>query len=94
MNVTIDGQVYDTDTLTEEAKVQINSLQLADTRLSQLKRDIAMVMTARNVYAQQLRIELAKTQEGSSVDLTKNQEIQPKTKAEKVKSRKLSSTES
>lgn len=77
MNITIDGQVYDFNTLSEEAKAQINSLQAAEARLVELKRDTAMVMTARSVYAQQLKNELTKFQPLGQATPTGNGELPP-----------------
>lgn len=55
MNITIDGQNYDLDKLSEETKAQIASIQAADIKLNELKRDTAMIMTARNMYVQALK---------------------------------------
>jgi len=58
MNITVDGQVYDLDLLSEEAKAQIASVQAADLKLNELRRDSAFTMTARNSYMQALKKEL------------------------------------
>lgn len=55
MNITIDGQTYDLNTLSEEAKAQIASIQAVDIKLNELRRDTAIAMTARNSYAQALK---------------------------------------
>ncbi len=53
--IKIDGQDYDLDQLSEEAKAQIASIQAVDMKLNELKRDTAIVMTARNMYVQALK---------------------------------------
>ncbi|MFM7012320.1 MAG: DUF6447 family protein [Betaproteobacteria bacterium] len=62
MNFNIDGQNYDLNKLSEEAKAQIVSIQAVDTKLNELKRDTAIVMTARNMYVQALKKSLEKVQ--------------------------------
>lgn len=56
--INIDGQDYDLDKLSDDAKAQIASIQAVDIRLNQLKRDAAFVMTARNAYSQALKATL------------------------------------
>lgn len=58
MNITIDGLVYDLNLLSAEAKAQIESVQAADLKLNELRRDAAITMTARNSYMQALKKEL------------------------------------
>lgn len=53
--IKIDGQDYDLEQLSEEAKAQIASIQAVDMKLNELKRDTAIVMTARNMYVQALK---------------------------------------
>lgn len=92
MNITIDGQVYDLNTLSEEAKAHIGSLQAAEIRLNELKRDAAMIGTARNIYAQALKKELAKFQPQAQNETSEVQLTQPSNgKADKPKSRSKSS---
>ena len=57
-NITIDGTEYDLETLSDAAKSQLTSLQLADQKMAQLQSELAMVQTARNAYAQALKAEL------------------------------------
>jgi hypothetical protein len=64
MNITIDGKVYDLDTLSEDAKAQIGSIQAVDLKLNELKRDTAFVMTARNAYVQALKKSLGDVIDG------------------------------
>ena len=62
MNITVDGQNYDADKLSDETKAQIASIQAADMKLNELKRDTAMIMTARNMYVQALKKSLGQTE--------------------------------
>jgi sarcosine oxidase gamma subunit len=62
MNFNIDGQNYDLDKLSDEAKAQIASIQAVDAKLNELKRDSAIVMTARNMYVQALKKSLEQVQ--------------------------------
>ena len=56
--VTIDGKEYELEHLSENARSELNSLQLVDQKIAQLKTDLAIVETARNAYAAALRAEL------------------------------------
>jgi len=58
--VTIDGKEYDTDTLSEDARNNMLNTKYCDDKLAELKREIAIVQTARNAYAQALQRELPK----------------------------------
>lgn len=62
MNFNIDGQNYDLNKLSDEAKAQIASIQAVDAKLNELKRDTAIVMTARNMYVQALKKSLEQVQ--------------------------------
>ncbi len=53
--VTIDGVEYELDTLSEEAKAQISSIQATDVKIAQAQQDIAILQTAKNTYSQALR---------------------------------------
>ncbi len=53
--ITIDGKEYDTDTLTDEAKAQLISLQVCDRKIADLNAEAAILQTARNSYAASLR---------------------------------------
>jgi len=52
--INIDGKEYDTDTLTDDAKSQIVSIQFVDQRLQQLRAELSTYQTARNAYAKAL----------------------------------------
>jgi hypothetical protein len=56
--IKIDGQDYDSEQLSEEAKAQVASVQATDIKLNELRRDTAITMTARNSYVQALKKEL------------------------------------
>lgn len=53
--ITIDGQTYALDTLSDEAKAQLLNLRACDQKIQQLQLDLAIVQTARNAYAQALK---------------------------------------
>ncbi|WP_045213778.1 DUF6447 family protein [Desulfonatronovibrio magnus] len=52
--ITIDGKQYDTETLPEEAKQQIASIQFVDKKIEELKNETAVYQTTRNGYARAL----------------------------------------
>ena len=56
--VTIDEKEYSVDALSDEAKSHLNSVQLADQKIAQLRTEIAMIQTARNTYAEALKTSL------------------------------------
>ena len=56
--IKIDHREYDTDTLSEAARQQLQMLMAADNRLRELQRDVALVQTARNAYLATLRSHL------------------------------------
>lgn len=58
--VKIDGKEYDTDALSQEARDNLQNLNLCDQRLAQLKRDASITQTARNAYAAALKAALPK----------------------------------
>lgn len=60
--VTIDGKEYDTDTLSDQAKATIASLQFVDAQMQQLRNELAIADTARIAYARALKGELEKVQ--------------------------------
>ena len=49
--ITIDEKTYDTDTLSEEAKAQLTSVQFVDQELARLNAQAAVLQTARIAYA-------------------------------------------
>ena len=61
-NITIDNKDYDFDTLSDEAKAQIISLQFVDAELQRLNAKAAALQTARAAYAKALNEILAQGQ--------------------------------
>lgn len=53
--ITIDGIAYELDALSEEAKVQLGSMQFVDNELARLNAQVAVYQTARNGYANALK---------------------------------------
>jgi prefoldin subunit 5 len=53
--ITIDGKEYDTDTLSDETKVQLGSLQYVDSELARLQAQAAALQTARMAYGRALK---------------------------------------
>jgi hypothetical protein len=91
MNITIDGQVFNLDTFSEEAKAQVASVQAADIKLNELRRDTAITMTARNSYMQALKKELERLNPVSPQAAQAPTVDQARAVAEKPKSRTKSS---
>jgi ABC-type antimicrobial peptide transport system ATPase subunit len=58
--VTIDGKDYDSETLSDEAKNHIQNVQYCEQKMADLQRELAVVRTARNAYAQALQRALPK----------------------------------
>ncbi len=52
--IKIDDKDYDTDTLSDEAKAQLQSLQFVDQELAKLQAQAAVLQTARIAYAKAL----------------------------------------
>ena len=61
-SITIDNIDYDLDSLSEEAKAQIVSLQFVDAELQRLQAKAAALQTARAAYARALSELLAQGQ--------------------------------
>jgi hypothetical protein len=56
--ITIDNREYETDTLSDEAKAQLVSLQFCDQELARLQAQAAAIQTARMAYAKALQAAL------------------------------------
>ena len=56
--ITIDNQDYDLDTLSDEAKAQLQSLQFVDAELARLQAQTAVLQTARMAYSKALQAAL------------------------------------
>ena len=54
-NITIDGKEYDSESMSEDALGQLQSLQFADSELMRLRAQTAAMQTARNAYAGALK---------------------------------------
>ena len=52
--ITIDGKQYDTETMSDEAKAQLGSIQFVDRKIAGLQAEIAALQTARNAYGRAL----------------------------------------
>ena len=53
-NITIDGKIYDLDTLPQEAKGQLSALQQCDQKINNWNMNSAIAQTARGAYAAEL----------------------------------------
>ena len=60
--ITIDDKAYSIDTLSEEAKNQLGSLQFVDAELQRLNAQAAVLQTARLAYANALKAALPPVQ--------------------------------
>lgn len=68
-NINIDGQDYDTDTLSDEAKKQISALQIVDNEIRHLQVQLSIANTARSVHMQLLKTALADPMAGDTIKL-------------------------
>ena len=53
--ITIEGKEYDVDTLSDETKAQLGSLQYVDSELARLQAQAAALQTARMAYGRALK---------------------------------------
>ena len=60
--IKIDEKDYELDSLSEEAKAQLVSLQFVDAELQRLQAQIAVMQTARMAYSNALNLALAASQ--------------------------------
>lgn len=58
--ITIDGKEYELDSLSEETKNQLISLQVCDQKIQNTQQELAILQTARIAYANALKELLAK----------------------------------
>ena len=56
--VTIDGVDYDTDTMSQESRQQLEMLVMTEQKIRQLQAEVAMMQTARQAYAAALKASL------------------------------------
>ncbi|MDO9279593.1 MAG: DUF6447 family protein [Polaromonas sp.] len=57
-SIKIDNMDYDIDTLSDEAKAQLQSLQFCDAELARLQAQAAVLQTARAAYSTALKAAL------------------------------------
>ncbi len=57
-SLTIDGKAYPLDSLTENAKAQLVSLDAVDRRIAAVQEELAILQTARIAYGNALKQEL------------------------------------
>jgi len=53
--VTVDGKEYAIDSISEDAKAQLLSLQAVDRRIENLQEELAILQTARIAYGNALK---------------------------------------
>jgi len=58
--ITINGREYDTESLSDEAKQRLGSIQFVDRRINELRAELAAMQTARNAYTHALTSMLEK----------------------------------
>ena len=47
--ITIDGLIYDLDSLSDDAKAQLGSMQAVDRRIAMVQEEMAILQTARRL---------------------------------------------
>jgi hypothetical protein len=57
-NIKIDNKEYDLDTLSDECKAQLASIQFVDQELARLQAQTAVIQTAKAAYLQGLKASL------------------------------------
>jgi hypothetical protein len=68
--IRIDDKEYDLDTLSQEAKVQLASIQFVEQELARLQMQAAALQTARNAYLQGLKAALPAFGGGDTIKLS------------------------
>jgi hypothetical protein len=66
-NITIDNKTYDLDTLSDEAKAQLVSIQFVDSELARLQAQAAALQTARMAYSKALQAALPVLTDGDTL---------------------------
>ncbi len=61
-NVTLDGKNYDTDSLSNEAKATVSSLQFVQSEIQRANANIAILKTAESAYVNSLKKELEESE--------------------------------
>jgi len=69
--ITIDGKEYDVESLSDETKAQLGSLQYVDSELARLQAQAATLQTARIAYGRALKqsLELGEAPEEDEVKI-------------------------
>ena len=68
--ITIDNNQYEFESLTEEAKAQLLSLQFVDQELQRLQAQVAAFQTARQAYAKALQAALPTAPVGDTLNFS------------------------
>jgi len=58
--ITIDGQEYDTENFSDEARKQLAAIQFLDRKIMELQTEVAALQTARSSYGKALLQQLPK----------------------------------
>ena len=65
--ITINNQEYDSESLSDEAKAQLTSIQFVDVELQRLNAQTAVLRTARTAYANALQAALPLVPRGDTI---------------------------
>ena len=60
VTINVDGKDYALDSLSDNAKAQLMSIQAVDRRIENLQEELAILQTARIAYGNTLKTELGK----------------------------------
>ena len=66
-SITIDNKSYDLDSLSDEAKAQLGSIQFVDSELARLQAQAAALQTARMAYSKALQAALPVFTDGDTL---------------------------
>ncbi len=69
--IKIDNIDYDLDTLSDDAKAQLQSIQFVDQELARLQAQVAAMQTARNAYVNALKAALPVVPGSDTIKLNK-----------------------
>lgn len=76
----IDNQEYDLDSLSQDARAQLQSIQFVDQELARLQAQTAVLQTARNAYVNALKAALPVGASGDTIKSTTKIDSSPTTK--------------
>lgn len=68
--IKIDNLEYDLDSLSDDAKAQLQSIQFVDQELARLQAQMAAMQTARNAYVRALKVALSAVPGGDTIKLS------------------------